>query len=722
MSTLEAAVPLTKSQKKRLKRNKAKTRKAAAAAEEVTVVPATPVLDPLNSHDALRIGLQNLGFELSDIDRSIEEMWNLGLDYSDINDVATFMTNEKASAATSAAATSVVKDVQVDPSVTEVNSSTPNSIVTSASTAIESSTSDIGRPKRAASEEEVKTVSTAMDAKEPGSPKVPLTVTKNGQPVSAETQTKHTNTNAPSIATNGHGHSNGSSNNNVAKSKRNVEAKQAPPTLKMKLNVVANDENLTDAIVALTEWIVKAATPTEVKELCNGAQPCALRTVVHRVIVAPGPRSFSGQLLDLIGSILRIAGIPSTELSSSARALMHTLTKAKSVHDNTDINTDDIDTSIADFVADTVTSFISESVKKMTSVSAGATESLEQLDSEIASLKSAQLPNDSNVGGLVAKRDHLKTLTQKYSNILSIKMCTVPKEEKVSSPSGSISEISKDDMMASVFGNKLEKMNNSKTKYDDLKKRQVESHSSLTERQTVVSKIKDLKANKGSIAQKIMEMELELKKLNEEEKGMDKQISKAEDSLVILDDSLSAEAKEVEKLMSEVSHNMKLNDSVSDVVESLQDFQSEMRKAASAEIRSVQANIPETNLEVELPPRMGAYIASMSEYLNTEYKLVSFLQRRSQNLRDSFPRLEMEIEECKALGMTNNVVEMEKKLNQMQQNIMDDDNITKALQKEAKEMKDGLSDLIKEYKSTGADMLAYEASLKGMNATINAIL
>lgn len=318
---------------------------------------------------------------------------------------------------------------------------------------------------------------------------------------------------------------------------------------------------------------------------------------------------------------------------------MHTLTKAKSVHDNTDINTDDIDTSIADFVADTVTSFISESVKKMTSVSAGATESLEQLDSEIASLKSAQLPNDSNVGGLVAKRDHLKTLTQKYSNILSIKMCTVPKEEKVSSPSGSISEISKDDMMASVFGNKLEKMNNSKTKYDDLKKRQVESHSSLTERQTVVSKIKDLKANKGSIAQKIMEMELELKKLNEEEKAMDKQISKAEDSLVILDDSLSAEAKEVEKLMSEVSHNMKLNDSVSDVVESLQDFQSEMRKAASAEIRSVQANIPETNLEVELPPRMGAYIASMGEYLNIEYKLVSFLQRRSQNLRDSFPRL-----------------------------------------------------------------------------------
>ena len=82
----------------------------------------------------------------------------------------------------------------------------------------------------------------------------------------------------------------------------------------------------------------------------------------------------------------------------------------------------------------------------------------------------------------------------------------------------------------------------------------------------------------------------------------------------------------------------------------------------------------------------------------------------------------MEIEECKSLGMTSNVQEMEKKLTQMQQNIVDDDNIIKALQKEAIEMKDTLSVLLSEYKSTGADSAAYEGYMKDMENTVNAIL
>merc|ERR1739844_154207 len=126
-----------------------------------------------------------------------------------------------------------------------------------------------------------------------------------------------------------------------------------------------------------------------------------------------------------------------------------------------------------------------------------------------------------------------------------------------------------------------------------------------------------------------------------------------------------------------------------------------MHKVSSVE--STQNNIPETDFNSELPPQMNSCIASMNDYFNSEYKLVSFLQRRAQSLRDGFPRLEMEIEECKGLGMASNVVEMEKKLNMMQQNIVDDDNIIKALQKEAEDMKDRLFKLIKEYKSTGVE-------------------
>lgn len=72
--------------------------------------------------------------------------------------------------------------------------------------------------------------------------------------------------------------------------------------------------------------------------------------------------------------------------------------------------------------------------------------------------------------------------------------------------------------------------------------------------------------------------------------------------------------------------------------------------------------------------------------------------------------------------MTSNVREMEKKLNDLQQNIVDDDNIIKALQKEATEMKETLSALLTEYKYTGADSAAYESYMKDMKSTISAII
>ena len=82
----------------------------------------------------------------------------------------------------------------------------------------------------------------------------------------------------------------------------------------------------------------------------------------------------------------------------------------------------------------------------------------------------------------------------------------------------------------------------------------------------------------------------------------------------------------------------------------------------------------------------------------------------------------MEIEECRCLGMTTNVSEMEKKLSELQQNIVDDETIITALQKEAIEMKEKLTSLLSEYRSTGADSGAYESYMKDMEMTIGAII
>jgi hypothetical protein len=426
--------PLSKSQKKRMKRNKAKSKKAEQANNNNndSSKNTTPELDPLNSHDALRIGLQEMGFKLPAIDKSIEDMWNLGLDYSDINSVMVFMTAEQQSSneGTEVTTQEVTVDADVDVDADDVNDA--NDVPTSTS----ASEKDVPLRQRNASEEELKTVSTAsFSVKETTPSPVPLTVTKKEEQVPQQQKQKQqqpprntksiSKPNVEKVDTRTTTTSNGNVNANNATVKK-AAAPKSPPTLKTKLDIVANDENLTDAIVALTEWIVKAATPLEVKELCDG--PCALRTVIRRVIITPGPKNYSAQLLDLIGSILRIAGIPATELSSFSRALMHTLTKAKSVindsgssNSSSDSSNNSMSDNVADFVTETVTSHISMSVDKISSASVGGSVSFDRLDAEIASLKSSLSNRNSNdtggVGGLVVRRDQLKNLAEKHSNI-----------------------------------------------------------------------------------------------------------------------------------------------------------------------------------------------------------------------------------------------------------------------------------------------------------------
>ena len=248
-------VPLTKSQKKRMKRNKAKARKAQNAIESQ---PAE--LDPLNAHDAMKIGLQELGFELSDINKKIDMMWEQGLDYSDINAVASFMTAEKAKE---------VEKMNVEASVKTVE--TRGSPVSESTTRSEQ---DSTLAKRN-SEEESKTVSTDASFSVPkdsagsngasasnnsaSASNVPLTVTNNG--IDSES-TKPQPETAPQVEV-PESTPTPSQNGTVAKKTRKAEPK-TPPSLKTKLDIVANNEDLTNAIVALTEWIVKAATPNEV--------------------------------------------------------------------------------------------------------------------------------------------------------------------------------------------------------------------------------------------------------------------------------------------------------------------------------------------------------------------------------------------------------------------------------------------------------------------------
>lgn len=315
---------------------------------------------------------------------------------------------------------------------------------------------------------------------------------------------------------------------------------------------------------------------------------------------------------------------------------MHTITKAKAA-----INVDEkISESIADFVADTVTENIYNTVEKISAASMGAHESLARLEAEIQSLKSAKVPNVEGVGGLVAKRDHLKNLAQKKYDHLNIVMRSA-QEVRAESKSNDVTsdKKSKDEMMSEIFGSTYEQIVASKAKYEEFKKKQTESNSSASDRETFVSNIDALKAKKIVISEKMKELEIEMKRLSMEQEKVEKELIEEQDKLVVYDNSLSEEAKEAEKVMVEVTKTMKLNDSVSLVVDTLQEFRNEMDKMTSSEMESLLTNMATIDLTTELPPQFQSYLELMNDYFYSEWNLVSFLQNRAHNLRAGFPRL-----------------------------------------------------------------------------------
>jgi len=98
---------MSKSQKKRLKRNKAKKR--TQEEEEPKQQQPKNTQEALNPHIKLRNDLLSLGYTQIEIDKGMEEMWNLGMKYDELDSVTMFLENKR----------HVVQDVEEDVVVVE---------------------------------------------------------------------------------------------------------------------------------------------------------------------------------------------------------------------------------------------------------------------------------------------------------------------------------------------------------------------------------------------------------------------------------------------------------------------------------------------------------------------------------------------------------------------------------------------------------------------------
>ena len=702
-----------------MKQKKSKQRKEEEDAKLVT--------DALNPIDKMRVDLLKLGYDLKVVNAAMDEMWNLELDYTDFNSILNFLQAEDLTcAATSGAATSGDKDdIAVSTSVHGAN--------------------DYADPIKSPPFVDLS---------------VPIVKAKNQQEgisnaAGATTATTTTTTNISLGKDSSAGSTHHQQQYHQQQQKAVLAANKASKkiilpkkiNLSEKLDFVANSENLNDGIIALAEWVTKAASPTDIQELCSSTTTNALKTVIRRSISNSNSTSTSiqpthnnsttttGQLLDLVGSILRTIHSPSGLLMAIVKALGSLLRKASdaiaisAINDNNYTN-NAIQESIAQKVADRAVHQLSNIVDSVIHTSNSPKKVAEKLKGEIEAME-IELATSSktttgtasantasiNIVELMNQRDRTKAIVYKYTNLIRLSLNSSPSSNNTATATYAgfhmQNQNSNDhELMKEMLGNDYDSIVSSKKKLQELQSREQQTTSSITDRDQLVSMIHSLTTDKKRVQNRMEQLRKELHQLVEEEIALDDTLGLEQSKLDALEGSLSREmgmgqfngtggGSGQQSDIHFLSNNVKVEECVSAVAKDICEFVNAMDAVSSARNGAAMDDSDNQNGSalavtgteaVTGPNTLGSLLTATSRYFASELKAVEYLKKRAAKIQAEVPTLQREIVEFAALGMATTVLDMKKKEKEMQDNIMDDNAIVEGLVGEADVAKNAFVD------------------------------
>lgn len=698
---------LSKSQKKRMKRN-AKKQKDAQAKQPKKSTDGESLLNP---HEKLRANLVSLGYPLAEIDEVLEEMWNLQLQYDEVESVLAYIQQRSStqSTATSSATTGVTDSSNdngaedgIAPTTIESTQDTKddNAKATTAATAV-------------VTVQEETTNSTKIDM----NPTTSSTITATSSSSLSSSNLIATNNNDMNEGIIQHDVTPIVSIDDTQKETTTTEESTTTTTavtpdnskdtplsdLDKKLEMVANHDSLADAIMALTDWVVKAATAMEVKDFCSST---ALHTVITRSILTP--ENLIGQLLDLIGSTLRTTGVPPTHLSSSAKSLGSLIIKARTAR-AMKCNATLVDT-VASSIAQQVVTQMSKTVQNVFNMTQNGDALVLVIQGEVEELTASMVQDvgggssgaGAGAGELMSRRDYHKIAAEKYLTIAGIMIGMVPANNNQGEEETLVNGATNgnyDKYMACLLGDQYTQIVSSRTKYDSLKRKLQESNSSyVSDRDALTSEIENLTTEKSKTSKRIQELKAELQRLTCQEETLETKISEAKGKKLVLEQSLSGSARETEDLLRQYSDKVNVEESISEVADSLKEFCDSLRETQEKCTSSQSAPTFSESIG-KATNSMESFLLRMKSYFESEFKMVQFLRNRAMTLEEKTRSLEREIEECTMLGMSTNVTQMAKNLKETEQYLNDDNTLAEALKGEAMKMTQNLTDQLNQYRS-----------------------
>lgn len=280
----------------------------------------------------------------------------------------------------------------------------------------------------------------------------------------------------------------------------------------------------------------------------------------------------------------------------------------------------------ADRVSRYVVSRISTAIQDLKSQ--GSDEGVDlilRLEDEIESLASSLVTGDGGVIELINKRDSTKVAAEKSSTVVGVAMATSFRGFEISEDSD-YSVVDKEDILNNIVGRaEIEQMKNNKLILRDMEeKMKVIEKSNSEERMLLKSNLKTYQAERELVAERMNELRIAMKQLEEDDAELNAIIEETEMKLSTIEENNRGEVRKMVSNLEESKEIADLEKSVESLVDSLKIYEDSLKKAVTV------SNIFENceNVDEFVPNKLGIYLVHVKNYFTSESDCVDFLRNR----------------------------------------------------------------------------------------------
>jgi len=355
-----------------------------------------------------------------------------------------------------------------------------------------------------------------------------------------------------------------------------------PVTMAMKLDTVALFENLTDAIYALTEWVKKAARKEEFEIFCRAEETSALPMVIRRGIsteiedTSRFETAVQPALVRLLLAVMNRCGID--ELQTTFRGeleekIEQMLKQARKIS----LLTPDVDDE--DMIARRVSRFV---VSRLTI----AMDKKIKYDKNQTEVSNALEEEDEAMATLLSQRDDLKAnATRAYETVqksmhLKEQSNGTAKDEDCSSSSTTSSEM--DDITLHIVDEETKKrFIEERSRLEELKSQVREQGESGDAVRCLQESAVSLETKRKGYRDEIAKLRAALEELEAKEKDMSLKIESLSTQIVEEEENKETKAKQLEKDLAQVKESVRYANLVSGLAGMMKNYGRSIEKAAT---------------------------------------------------------------------------------------------------------------------------------------------